>query len=133
MIEIQKPNIIKEDIELGIKSRYSIEPLERGFGITLGNSLRRILLGSMPGAAPVGIRINGVQHEFTAIPGIKEDVTDIILNIKGLAVKANTEDRNFKQLCTSIQQELSPPQIFRTATISKYSIPTLKFALSKRA
>ena len=100
MIEIQKPNIIKEDIELGIKSRYSIEPLERGFGITLGNSLRRILLGSMPGAAPVGIRINGVQHEFTAIPGIKEDVTDIILNIKGLAVKANAEDRNFKQLCT---------------------------------
>ena len=100
MIEIQKPNINKEDIEPGRKTRYSVEPLERGFGITLGNSLRRILLGALPGAAPVGIRINGVQHEFTAIPGIKEDVTDIILNLKGLAVKAYTEDKNFKQLCT---------------------------------
>lgn len=100
MIEIQKPNINREDLEIGRKTRYFVEPLERGFGITLGNSLRRILLGALPGAAPVGIRINGVQHEFTAIPGIKEDVTDIILNIKGLAVKANTEDKNFKQLCT---------------------------------
>lgn len=100
MIEIQKPNINREDLEAGRKTRYFVEPLERGFGTTLGNSLRRILLGALPGAAPVGIRINGVQHEFTAIPGIKEDVTDIILNIKGLAVKANTEDKNFKQLCT---------------------------------
>lgn len=100
MIEIQKPNINREDLEIGRKTRYFVEPLERGFGTTLGNSLRRILLGALPGAAPVGIRINGVQHEFTAIPGIKEDVTDIILNIKGLAVKANTEDKNFRQLCT---------------------------------
>ncbi len=100
MIEIQKPNINKEDMEPGRKTRYSVEPLERGFGTTLGNSLRRILLGALPGAAPVGIRINGVQHEFTAIPGIKEDVTDIILNIKGIAVKAHTEGKNFKQLCT---------------------------------
>lgn len=100
MIEIQKPNINREDLEVGRKTRYFVEPLERGFGTTLGNSLRRILLGALPGAAPVGIRINGVQHEFTAIPGIKEDVTDIILNIKGLAVKANTEDKNFRQLCT---------------------------------
>ena len=100
MIEIQKPNINIEDLEVGRKTRYYVEPLERGFGTTLGNSLRRILLGALPGAAPVGIRINGVQHEFTAIPGIKEDVTDIILNIKGLAVKANTEDKNFRQLCT---------------------------------
>ena len=100
MIEIQKPNINREDLEVGRKTRYAIEPLERGFGTTLGNSLRRILLGALPGAAPVGIRIHGVQHEFTAIPGIKEEVTDIILNIKGLAVKAHTEDKNFKQLCT---------------------------------
>ena len=100
MIEIQKPNINREDLEAGRKTRYFVEPLERGFGTTLGNSLRRILLGALPGAAPVGIKINGVQHEFTAIPGIKEDVTDIILNIKGLAVKANTDDKNLKQLCT---------------------------------
>lgn len=100
MIEIQKPNINREEIEVGRKTRYAIEPLERGFGTTLGNSLRRILLGALPGAAPVGIRIHGVQHEFSSIAGIKEDVTDIILNIKGLAVKAHTEDKNFKQLCT---------------------------------
>ena len=69
MIEIQKPNINREDLEAGRKTRYFVEPLERGFGTTLGNSLRRILLGALPGAAPVGIKINGVQHEFTAIPG----------------------------------------------------------------
>ena len=100
MIEIQKPNINREDIEVGRKTRYEIEPLERGFGTTLGNSLRRILLGALPGAAPIGIRIHGVQHEFSSIAGIKEDVTDIILNVKGLAIKAYTEDKNFKHLCT---------------------------------
>ena len=96
MIEIQKPNINREDIEVGRKTRYEIEPLERGFGTTLGNSLRRILLGALPGAAPIGIRIHGVQHEFSSIAGIKEDVTDIILNIKGLAIKAYTADKNLK-------------------------------------
>ena len=100
MIEIQKPNITRESLDPGRKTRFSIEPLERGFGTTLGNSLRRILLGSLPGAAPIGIRINGVQHEFSSIKGVKEDVTEIILNVKGLAVKANTEDRRFRQLCT---------------------------------
>ena len=100
MIEIIKPKVEIEDIVEGKESRFIAEPLERGFGQTLGNSLRRILLGALPGAAPVGIRITGVNHEFTSIEGIKEDVTEMILNIKGLAVKAHTDDRNFRQIAT---------------------------------
>ena len=100
MIEIVKPRVEVEDIVEGRESRFVAEPLERGFGQTLGNSLRRILLGALPGAAPVGIRIMGVNHEFSTIEGVKEDVTEIILNIKGLAVKAHTDDRSFKQIAT---------------------------------
>lgn len=100
MIEIKKPNIECVEREAGKVMEFVVEPLERGFGTTLGNCLRRILLASLPGAAPVGIKIEGVSHEFTAIDGIKEDVTEIVLNLKGLAVKAHTEDRDFKQICT---------------------------------
>ena len=100
MIEIVKPRVEVEDIVEGRESKFVAEPLERGFGQTLGNSLRRILLGALPGAAPVGIRITGVNHEFSTIEGVKEDVTEMILNIKGLAVKAHTDDRNFKQIMT---------------------------------
>lgn len=100
MIEIQKPRIECVESQAGKAMSFVVEPLERGFGTTLGNCLRRILLSAMPGAAPVGIKIEGIMHEFSSIPGVKEDVTDIILNIKGLAVKAYTEDRSFKQVCT---------------------------------
>ena len=85
MIEIEKPQI--ECIETpGDDSygKYVIEPLERGYGTTLGNALRRIMLSSLPGTAATSIKIAGVQHEFTTIPGVKEDVTEIVLNIKGL-------------------------------------------------
>lgn len=88
MIEIEKPKI--ECIEISDDSTYGkfvIEPLERGYGITLGNSLRRILLSSLPGVAVTSIKIDGVLHEFSTIPGVVEDVTQIILNIKGLAMK----------------------------------------------
>lgn len=101
MIEIQKPKI--ECISASDDNKnmsFVVEPLERGFGTTLGNCLRRILLSSLPGAAPVGIKIEGATHEFSHVSGVKEDVTDIILNLKGLAVKAYTEDINFKQVCT---------------------------------
>ena len=98
MIEIKKPNI--ECVAVNDKEMsFVVEPLERGFGITLGNCLRRILLSALPGAAPIGIKIEGATHEFTSVPGVKEDVTDIILNIKGLAVKAYTNDVNFIQTC----------------------------------
>ena len=100
MIEIIKPRIEIVDVVDGKEAKFIAEPLERGFGTTLGNSLRRILLGALPGAAPVGIRITGVNHEFTSIEGIKEDVTAIILNIKGLAVKTHTDDRDFRQIAT---------------------------------
>ena len=88
MIEIEKPRI--ECIETPTDSsygKYIIEPLERGYGTTLGNSLRRVLLSSLPGTAVTSIRINGVQHEFSTIPGVKEDVTEIVLNMKGLIAK----------------------------------------------
>ena len=92
MIEIEKPQI--ECIETpGDDSygKYVIEPLERGYGTTLGNALRRIMLSSLPGTAATSIKINGVQHEFTTIPGVKEDVTEIVLNIKSLITKLHSE------------------------------------------
>lgn len=98
MIEIQKPRIDCVDVVEGREMKFVVEPLERGFGTTLGNALRRILLSALPGAAPVSIKIDGVKHEFSSVPGVKEDVTEIILNIKGLAVKAHTEDKNFRQV-----------------------------------
>jgi DNA-directed RNA polymerase subunit alpha len=88
MIEIEKPKI--EIVEISEDNRYGkfiCEPLERGYGITLGNSLRRILLSSLPGAAVTSVKIDGVLHEFATIPGVREDVTDIILNLKELYLK----------------------------------------------
>lgn len=88
MIEMEKPNI--ECVEMREDGRYGkfvVSPLERGYGTTLGNSLRRILLSSLPGAAATSIKIEGVQHEFSTMPGVKEDVTELILNIKKLALK----------------------------------------------
>ena len=88
MIEIEKPRI--ETAELSPDGRYGkfvVEPLERGFGTTLGNSLRRVLLSSLPGVAVTSVKIDGVLHEFSTIPGVKDDVTEIILNIKGLTAK----------------------------------------------
>jgi DNA-directed RNA polymerase subunit alpha len=88
MIEIERPKIeIAEIYENGTYGRFVVEPLERGFGTTLGNSLRRVLLSSLPGVAVKSIRIDGVLHEFSTIPGVKEDVTEIILNIKGVVAR----------------------------------------------
>lgn len=87
MMEIKKPKIVCEENESRNFARFIVEPLERGFGTTLGNSLRRILLSALPGGAAVGIKIEGVHHEFATIKGVKEDVTEIILNIKGLRLK----------------------------------------------
>ena len=88
MIEIEKPNIDTVDIsEDGKHGTFIVEPLERGFGTTLGNSLRRVLLKALPGVAVVSIKIDGVLHEFSTIPGVKEDVTEIVLNVKGIIAK----------------------------------------------
>lgn len=92
MIEIIKPVIeCKQVSEDGKYAQFVVEPLRRGFGDTLGNSLRRILLSSLPGAAATQVRIEGVLHEFTTVPGVSEDVTNIILNIKNLAMKLNSD------------------------------------------
>ena len=88
MIEIEKPNIVTLDVsEGGEKATFVVEPLERGYGMTLGNSLRRVLLSSLPGVAVTSIKIDGVLHEISAIPGVKEDVTEIVLNVKGITAK----------------------------------------------
>ena len=88
MIEMEKPRVeCVEKSEDGKYARFEIEPLERGYGITLGNSLRRVLLSSLPGVAATSVKIDGVLHEFSTIPGVKEDVTEIILNIKRLIAK----------------------------------------------
>ena len=92
MVEIQKPRIeCIENVGDEAYGKYVVEPLERGYGTTIGNSLRRILLSSLPGTAVTGIKIAGVQHEFSVIPGIKEDVTEIVLNIKGIIAKLYSE------------------------------------------
>lgn len=99
MMNIKKPKISFEENESKNYAKFVVEPLERGFGVTLGNSLRRILLSSLPGAAAVGIKIEGVDHEFSTIKGIKEEVTEIILNLKTVRFKVLTEgneDRNIK-------------------------------------
>ena len=88
MIEIEKPNITTENLSVdGTSGTFIVEPLERGYGITLGNSLRRVLLSSLPGVAVTSIKIDGVLHEFTSMPGVLEDVTEIVLNVKGITAK----------------------------------------------
>ena len=88
MIEIEKPNINTETLsEDGKIGRFVVDPLERGYGITLGNSLRRVLLSSLPGVAVVSIKIRGVNHEISTVEGVKEDVTEIVLNVKGIVAK----------------------------------------------
>ena len=97
MIEFEKPNITKID-ENKDYGKFVIEPLERGYGTTLGNSLRRVLLASLPGAAVTSINIDGVLHEFDTIPGVREDVMQIILNIKGISVKSYVNDEKIIEL-----------------------------------
>lgn len=97
MFDFEKPNIeiaeISEDKKYG---KFVVEPLERGYGTTLGNSLRRIMLSSLPGAAVSQVKIDGVLHEFSSIAGVKEDVTEIIMNIKSLAIKNNSDNNEVK-------------------------------------
>ena len=94
MIEIEKPNIVTADLSPdGTKGTFIVEPLERSFGTTLGNSLRRVLLSSLPGVAVMCIKIDGVLHEISTIPGVKEDVPEIVLNVKGIIAKLHCEGR----------------------------------------
>jgi len=106
VFDFEKPNIeiaeLSEDKKYG---RFVVEPLERGYGTTLGNSLRRIMLSSLPGAAVSQVKIDGVLHEFSSIPGVKEDVTEIVLNIKGLAIRDNSGDNEPKKAYIDFEGE----------------------------
>ena len=111
MFDFNKPKIeiteISEDKKFG---RFVVEPLERGYGTTLGNSLRRIMLSSLPGAAVSQVKIDGVLHEFSSIPGVKEDVTEIIMNLKSLAIKNNSAD-NEHTPDKALQTRDNPPDL----------------------
>ena len=116
MIEFEKPNITKID-ENKDYGKFVIEPLERGYGTTLGNSLRRVLLASLPGAAVTSIDIDGVLHEFDTIPGVREDVMQIILNIKGIAVKSYVEDEKIIELDVEGPAEVTAGDILTDSDI----------------
>lgn len=116
MIEFGKPNITKID-ENKDYGKFVIEPLERGYGTTLGNSLRRVLLASLPGAAVTSINIDGVLHEFDTVPGVREDVMQIILNIKGIAVKSYVEDEKIIELDVEGPAEVTAGDILTDSDI----------------
>lgn len=116
MIEFEKPNITKID-ENKDCGKFVIEPLERGYGTTLGNSLRRVLLASLPGAAVTSINIDGVLHEFDTVPGVREDVMQIILNIKGIAVKSYVEDEKIIELDVEGPAEVTAGDILTDSDI----------------
>ena len=106
MFDFNKPNIEITDISDDKKyGRFVVEPLERGYGTTLGNSLRRIMLSSLPGSAISQVKIDGVLHEFSSIPGVKEDVTEIIMNLKSLAIKNTSESDEPKTAYIEIEGE----------------------------
>lgn len=111
-MELVKPNQLEQDPEsTSTYGKFTCEPLERGFGITLGNALRRVLLSSLQGAAIVAVRIDGVQHEFSTIPGVKEDVTDIILNLKQVRFSMDTDNHQKLNLYANKQGEITAASI----------------------
>lgn len=115
-MEIEKPEITLEESADFRYGKFVVEPLERGYGITLGNALRRVLLSALPGTAVVGINIEGISHEFSTIKGVKEDVADIILNLKGLNLKANYSDKELKKV---LKIERYTPGIVTAADIEQ--------------
>lgn len=146
--DFDSPNIevaeISEDKRYG---KFIVEPLERGYGITLGNSLRRIMLASLPGAAVSQVKIDGVLHEFSSIPGVKEDVTEIIMNLKSLAIKNNSETDEVKKAIVDFEGEgvitaadiqvdqdieiMNPEQVIATLTGGKDSKLYMEILISK--
>ena len=132
MFEIERPKIECKVLEENY-GEFVVEPLERGFGMTLGNCLRRVLLSSMPGAAASSIRIDGVLHEFSTVPGVKEDVTEIILNLKELRVKLHTDEIVTVKVQASGEGEVTAADIIHDADVEIVN-PDLHIAtLSKGA
>ena len=118
MIEFEKPNYkITDSIESNFYGKFELEPLERGFGTTIGNALRRVLLSSLPGSAISSIRIDGVQHEFQTIEGVREDVTTIILNLKGVVVKNHSQEEKVVRIHATKEGAVTAGDIDRDADI----------------
>ncbi|MGB9791934.1 MAG: DNA-directed RNA polymerase subunit alpha [Thermacetogeniaceae bacterium] len=118
MLELEKPRIeYVERNEDGTYGKFVVEPLARGYGITLGNSLRRVLLSSLPGAAVTSVKIDGVLHEFSTIPGVREDTTEIILNLKGLAIKMYTDEPQIMRIEAEGEGEVKAGDIIAGADI----------------
>lgn len=118
MLEIEKPRI--ECVQMSSDNTYGkfvVEPLERGYGITLGNSMRRILLSSLPGAAVTSVKIDGVLHEFSTVPGVVEDVTEIILNIKNLCLKMYTDEEKILRIEAKGEGEVKAGDIIHDADV----------------
>ena len=118
MIEIEKPRIETAEIKPdGTYGKFVVEPLERGFGTTLGNSLRRVLLSSLPGVAVTSIKIDGVVHEFSTIDGVKEDVTEIVLNVKGITAKLYSDTPKTVRIEATGEGEVTAGSIQQDADI----------------
>lgn len=130
MIEFEKPNITKID-ENKDYGKFVIEPLERGYGTTLGNSLRRVLLASLPGAAVTSINIDGVLHEFDTVPGVREDVMQIILNIKGIAVKSYVKDEKIIELDVEGPAEVTAGDILTDSDIEIVNLDHYLFTIGE--
>src|SRR6476660_8389735 len=118
MLILQRPEIEADEPE-GNTQRFSISPLEPGFGHTLGNSLRRTLLSSIPGAAVTQVRFDDALHEFTTLPGVKEDVTDVILNLKDLVIEVETDD------AVSLRLDVRGPAVVTAGDIQQTSDVTI--------
>lgn len=118
MVEFEKPNYkITDYVESNFYGKFELEPLERGFGTTIGNALRRVMLSSLPGSAISSIRIEGVQHEFQTIEGVVEDVTSIILNLKGVVVKNHSSEQKIVRLVSNKEGVVTAGDIERDADI----------------
>ena len=135
MLIAQRPTLTEESLNPQ-RSRFTIEPLEPGFGYTLGNSLRRTLLSSIPGAAVTSVRISGALHEFTTLPGVQEDVTEILLNIKGIVLTSEYDEPVVMYLRKSGKGEAwlgtsTPPAASPLPTRSSTSLPSPTMANSR--
>ena len=118
MISFEKPEYkITEYVESSHYGKFELEPLERGFGTTIGNALRRVMLSSLPGSAVVGVKIDGVLHEFQKIEGVREDVTAIVLNLKGLVVKNHSDEIETVRLSAKEEGEVKASDIEKDADI----------------
>ena len=117
MMEIEKPKILLDEQENGARALITVEPLEKGFGITLGNMLRRTLLSSLPGAAITSMKVDGVQHEFTTIPGVVEDVVEIILNLKQVRLKIFDNEEKSLRIDVDKEGEVTAADIVGDANV----------------